>query len=95
MLDVAPILHFASNRQTGDMTADEREDRRAAQAVETVLALILGLATSVAVLLVSWVVRSAIGIDGSAWLKFSVISAAVLGGAVLVWRLLRARRFGL
>ena len=63
--------------------------------METVLALFLGLGTSLVVFLACWIVGAAVGVDGSAWLRFSGIFAAVLGGVVLVWRLLRARRFGL
>jgi hypothetical protein len=89
------LVAYGLTRQNVRMEPVDRDDRRAAQSVETVLALFLGLATSLVVFLACRIVGAAVGVDGSAWQGFSGILAAILGGGVLVWRLLRARRFGL
>jgi hypothetical protein len=72
-----------------------REDRSAAQAVEIVVALAAGVLAFVAVILVSWLIAAAVGAGEAVWGKPALVVGCLLGGAATLWRLFRARRFGL
>lgn len=72
-----------------------REDRSEAQAVETAVALGIGIATYLAVLFVSWIVALAAGTNGMGWAAPMSVIGIAMGIAATVWRLLGARRCGL
>lgn len=74
---------------------DRREDRRAAQAVETVLALVVGVVEFLAVLIGSAVLARAVGAEPSAWIGPARIIGGFAGVGTAGWWLIRARRLGL
>ncbi len=74
------------------------EARRDARIVEITLAVLLGVAVVVVPSVVLWLVGLALDLDSPGWdtarrLTFDV--AVVVGGVVVIWWLLHARRRGL